>query len=272
MVALTHTVVLSNHRLYQFDLVRLQLNQNIRGAMDILGADARETGERLPSTFPAVELVNGAAGLPDELYFRRNLVDAVLVGCANIAAGSTGLTISLDSGAVLNPACTYPSQDQAFDAWQQYRNENGGEVYAYIYNQSTKEGEFFTYDGEQDTGAAMTISKKSGTGAWTYDYPAGFTSVYILTEWHYSLNGDLLQVVENDDNANPLNIVFGLTDFQAEIVLQNGAGTLNTFTRADDWSDIQSIGITLSGQNVYKTQVITAELESDLFPRNILSN
>ncbi len=268
LVSLTHSVILANHRLYQVDIVRTELNQNLRSALDIIAANARESGERLPATFPALLLTDGGAN-PDELIIRRNLLDEVLVVCQDLTAGSGNSWVFLSAPLAGNPACTYPSQSTSYNSWSTYRNDEGGAVDAYIVNLATGEGEFFKYDGEQDFGGDLMVHRESGN--WQYDYPAQVSAIYILEEWDLSVNGDFLQLVVNQNVAEPRNIIFGIENFQVQITMED-TSVLNAFTNNEDWVDIQSIDISLSGSTQYKGQDISASLSSKFFPRNILSN
>lgn len=268
LVSLTHSVILSNHRLYQVDIVRTELNQNLRSALDIVAANAREAGERLPATFPAL-IVNDGGASSDQLIIRRNLLDEVLVVCQDLSSGSGNSWVYLSSPSAGNPACTYPSQSTSFNSWADYRAEEGGSVDAYIVNLATGEGEFFKYDNEQDYAGDLMVHRASGT--WQHDYPAQISAIYILEEWDLTLAGDFLQLVVNADTDEPRNIMFGIDDFQVQITLEDGT-TVDSFTTADDWPDIQTIDVTLSGQTTYKQQIIAASLTSKFFPRNILSN
>ncbi|MCB0360520.1 MAG: hypothetical protein KDD44_12815, partial [Bdellovibrionales bacterium] len=219
LVSLTHGVVLSNQRLYQYDLLRTELTQNLRSALDIIAGNAREAGERLPSGFPALEVVDGGGAVPDELVIRRNLLDEVLVVCSSISAGSTNTTIYASSSSATIPACVYPSQMTQWSTWGTYRGDNGGTVNAYVYNQSTRLGEFVTYISENN-GADLSITKAAGS--WTNDYPAQNSAVYMLSEWRYRINGEYLEVIRDDDDANPLLIVYGIENFQVKVEMQDG--------------------------------------------------
>ncbi|MCB0345326.1 MAG: hypothetical protein KDD66_09410 [Bdellovibrionales bacterium] len=268
LVSLTHSVILANHRLYQVDIVRTELNQNLRSALDILAANARETGERLPATFPALLVTDGGA-TPDEMVIRRNLLDEVLVVCQDLTSGSSNSWVMLSDPLAGNPACTYPSQSTSYNSWSTYRTDEGGIVDAYIVNLANGEGEFFKYDSEQDFGGDLMIHRDSGN--WQHDYPAEFSAIYILEEWDVSVVGDFLQLVVNQDSDNPRNIVYGIEDFQVQVAMQDTT-VMDGFAISDDWVDIQSIDLTLSGQTTYKGQDISASLTSKFFPRNILSN
>src|SRR5262245_33903747 len=86
----TLTIALSSRGLFETDQHRTTVNQNLRAGMDLVGVDVRQSGERMPFDFPAVEIVNGASGAPDTLNLRRNLLDYVLPVCKDINSTSSG--------------------------------------------------------------------------------------------------------------------------------------------------------------------------------------
>jgi type IV pilus assembly protein PilW len=274
LVAMTMGATIANQNIYQLDLSRTRLNQNIRGAVELIGVDIRQAGERLPSGFPAIEIVNGASGASDELVLRRNVLDEVLTVCEDIAAGSSDGRIFLtSSSAGASPACVYGGQTANYTAWNTFRTEKGGSTTVYIYNLAANVGEFVEFTSETDSGATMYIEQTSG--AFVNAYTANNSAVYALEEWRYRLdsfsaNADILQVVQNNDTANPMNVVFGLSDFQVQAILQDGS-SLDTFTAADDWSDLEAIQIIVSGTEQTGKQPVTSTLTSRFFPRNILS-
>ena len=130
VVGMTISVVLQNRDLYQHDITRTRLNQNLRSALDVIGINAREAGENLPAGFPAVEVIDGP---PDELILRRNLIDEVLKLCQPITAGS-GPGPAYFSAVGSEPGCSYADQTANYDAWRQERLDRGGVVSAYIYD------------------------------------------------------------------------------------------------------------------------------------------
>lgn len=250
------------------DIVRSRLNQNLRGALDILAADVRVGGENLVSSFPAVELVNGAGGASDELIVRRNLLDEVLPVCVSINSGASVSSIYFAvSGNVAG--CAYSGHASNYDAWRNYRIANGGSVRAYIFNTSTKQGEFFDYTGESDTGSQYYLSRPSGSFA--NSYPVGASAVYILEEWRYRVDAGLFQIVENRDTANPLNVAYDIADLQLSAVLSDGT-TVESFGSSDDWTEIARISVSLTGTDRYNGETISRTASSSFFPRNILSN
>ncbi len=72
-------LTMSNRQLLAVDQERTEVNQNLRSALDIIGADVRVTGERLGSTgVPAMAVRNG-----NELVLRRSVHDDVMPACSD---------------------------------------------------------------------------------------------------------------------------------------------------------------------------------------------
>lgn len=263
------TLTSTQRKVLSKDLVRTGLNQNIRGALDLMGADIRVGGENLGQTFPAIELSNGSAGTSDVLTIRRNLLDEVLPVCTQITAGTSNSNIYFAIPGTIS-GCVYSGHTHNFTSWREYRLAQPSQsTLAYIFNTSTKVGEFFTYTAESDTGTSYYITRTSGT--WANTYPVGSSAVYILEEWRYNKVGENLQVIQNNDNLNPLNVSFGLSNFQVQINLQDNT-TVATFANTDSWSQIKSIEVELSGQDTFDGQLINRTLTGKYFPRNVLSN
>lgn len=260
---------LTNQVLFQADVVRTRINQNLRSGLDIIGMNIRQSGESLPSNFPAIEIVDGASGAPDQVILRRNLLDEVLNVCDDVDSGTTVLSIYLAVAGATSSGCMYANQATNYNAWSAYRTAQGGQVRAYIFNPLTKDGEFFDYVGEQDTGTAYYIT--SGAHTWSADYPsAAGSAVYILEEWRFQVQNGYLQLIQDGETASPLNVVWGVTDFQLQAHLTGGS-LVTQFLRTDNWSLIEGIDISLSGEEDFRGQVIERTLGSRFFPRNVLS-
>ncbi len=265
---------LSLRSLYAIDLSRTRLNQDMRSSIDFVGVYLRQAGERLPSGVLAIEIIDGTAGAPDELILRRNLLDEVLTVCQTIPANSSDTKIHLSTSASgVSPACVYGGQAQNFSAWQAHRSAEGGTVKVYIYNLATQDGEFVDYVSESDTGLSMSIDR--ATGPITHQYDAESSAVYVMLEWRFRLSTlpsseGVLEVIENEDLANPLRVAFGVTDFQLQAILQSGT-VLTSFGSGDAWSELEAIEVSVSGSEQRKSQSIDTQLTSRFFPRNILS-
>ncbi len=274
MLAMIFGVTMTNQGAVEQDMRRTRLNQNIRSAMDLIAADVRQAGERLPSSLPAVELINGAGTANDQLLLRRNLIDEVLTVCQDISAGSTGNVIYLSTTAAgASPACTYGGQTQNYTTWKNYRLAHKNSVKVYIYNMSTRLGEFISYTGENDSGVTLSIQKQAG--AFVNAYPKNISAVYIMSELRYRMSADptqpdVLEQVENKEEDNVRKVTFGLSTFQLQAILQDGT-VKNSMTASDAWASLASISLTVSGQQKIKGRTIATTLSSRFFPRNILS-
>lgn len=272
MLALTLSATTSNRRLYKYDLVRTRINQNMRSALDIMGMDVRQAGENLFPTFPAVLIVNGSAGASDELIVRRNLLDEVFNLCQAISAGSGGSTIYVADNGSAQPGCDKTSNLTNYTAWNAKRMADGGASHvldAFMYNRSTKLGEWFRYTGESSTATQYRLTR--GSGSWANAYTVGSSSLYILEEWRYRVVDGVLQIVTNNDTANPLNVVDGVQDFQVTALMQDGT-TKDTYIAGDDWSQLKALRIQVTGTDTALGEQVSRTLSSDFFPRNILSN
>ncbi len=273
LTGLTVGATLSNRNIFQNDLSRTRLNQNLRGAMDVVGVNIREAGENLSASFPAVDIIDGGGTVPDELVLRRNLRDEVLKVCTSIVAG-TGVDQIYFALTGTVSGCTYSSNQFNFTSWKSYRTTEGGEVRAYIFDQVTKAGEFFNYVNEVDDGTQLYIESDGTT--WANSYSNTSSSVFLIEEWHFRLDqlvaGDwVLQLVENDDENNPMNIIYGITNFQIQVVKPDNT-IQDTLLVTDTWTGIKALQVTLTGQDEALNTPITRSLTSRFFPRNILSN
>lgn len=257
---------------YEQDIAKTTLNQNMRGAMDILAAGIRGAGESLPAFFPSVEVIPGVDGAADQLILRRNIKEEVLKLCLPIVANSSTTDIAVAIPGDV-PGCTYGSNTHNFTTWADYRDEKGGLVRAYLYNQSTRQGEFFEYIDESDSGDTLLLERSSGT--WAFDYPVEASVIYLLEQWQFQLDdgeGDLqmLQIVNNNDVDNPLSVASGIINLDADFVMSDGA-VKNALDDTDSMADVQIVRIQLTGSQHWKTKQFYKERTGDFFPRNVLS-
>ena len=250
------------------DTVRTRLLQNMRGALEVLVADGRLAGENLGSGFPAIEVVDGASGASDTLIVRRNLIDEVLKLCTPVTQNSTVNQLFFAVPGT-TAGCTYSGNTHNYQAWSSYRAAQGRPVTAYLYNSVSRTGQFFSLSRVRLDATHYWL--ETNPGPWAAAYPVESSSIYIIEQWSYALVGDLLQVTENDDTANPFNVSFGISDFQVAVLLQNGI-RLTTFGRADPWTQIGRVEATLRGQDSYAGQTLDRAITAQFFPRNVLSN
>ena len=294
------TLALSSRNLFALDAARTRLNESIRGSRDFLMTDIRQVGERLGPTFPAIEIVSGddlpggQTGDPDQLVLRRNLLDTTLRSCRSVDNNDrriyiSGLGEDDNSHDDPQPGCVaLPDSDgdgwpDNHQVWRDYREGNGEEmagrptVPAFLYNPQTGEGEFFLYTKDDNDDAY--IETTSGH-SWTHDYPADDQCrVFLLEERRYRLEGDLLQLIVNQDDARPLNLVDGIRDFQLWArfkipplpAAQVEPPALDSFGPGDDWTVLRAIEVRVNGRVVFKNEFIEREWSSEILPRNVLS-
>lgn len=258
---------IASKNLFQADVIRTRINQDLRGTLDIIGSQIRVAGENLSSSFPAIILENNANGAnSDRLTLRRNLLDEILKVCVEIPAG-TNIDIVFATGS--EPGCSYSDNTHNYQRWSAYRTEQNGSVEAFIFDGSSKNGEFFLYNSEFDASGEYGISRAGG--AWEHTYSAQAGAVYILEQWTFELDEQTLQLIVNNDTANPLNVAFGITEFQVVAIAQDGS-ELDSLDTTDSWTDLRSLRITLTGQDTFRNEPISRTLSTEFFPRNILSH
>lgn len=273
MLAITGAALslsLSSRKLYEADEARTRLNQKLRTGLDMVGADLRQAGERLPDDFPAIEIVDGAAGASDELILRRNLLDVVLPLCEDHTTPDNRIYIA--DATTPAPGCA-PLPDDDFDgwpdnlgAWRAYRLANGGALRIYIYDPVNRRGEYLNYRVEDAPGLFI----RRWLGTWQFNYlVANQCRIYILEERRYRLSADLLQLVINAA-GQPFNVVDGVEGFQALANFQDGTQQASLGV-ADIWSSLRSIQIDLAGTADYRQQELERSVSTEFFPRNVLS-
>jgi type IV pilus assembly protein PilW len=152
--------------------------------------------------------------------------------------------------------------------WRSHRAANGGAVSVYLFNPVTGAGEFVQYDGDGSTSDHLSAS---AGGSWQNTYlTTEQCRVYVLEQHTYRLDTGLLQYLVNDDTSNPVNLVHDLTDFQVRAVLTDST-VLDSFSTSDDWSDLASIEITLTGQSIAGSGTLDRSVTTRFFPRNVLA-
>jgi prepilin-type N-terminal cleavage/methylation domain-containing protein len=277
------STTLGHRRLYVLDQNRTAANQNLRAALDILVADLRQAGERLPLDFPAVEVNNGT-----ELVLRRNLFDVVLSLCDTNGI-SNGISDDQDDIPVAdrNPpqdasmeyieACRFRDEDgngfdDRIDAWRNYRcgldgdpacqTDDGREVVrVYIHDPSTGGGEWFDYDGEDSSGVRI---HRGNRDPWQNSY-GPLSRLYILEERRYFLSGTVLNLAENGGEGRGL--VGDVVSLQ--IKARAGNSTYTDFPSAGvSWTSLEYVEVTVKSRlgNVERA------LSTQAVPRNVFSH
>ena len=271
------SVALSSHESYVTDQNRTEINQSLRGGLDLVGIELRQAGERLPFDFPAIEVVDGDAGAPDTLIVRRNLLDEVLPLCAPLDAGSTTDEVRVaDSGDDPAQGCDPLTDDDGnnwpdnLDAWRAYRDANGGQVRAFVFNPVTRAGDWFLFDGDGSTPDHLA---RGDDEPWNQQYDiAQQCRVYLLEERRYRIDANgLLQYVVNGNFDNPVNLSSDIADFQLRAFMTDGS-VVDLLDPTANWTALRSIEVSLVGQTEFSGRSMTRRTSSRFFPRNVLSN
>jgi len=270
------SIALSSREMLTIDEGRTRLNQNLRGTVDLLGIDIRQAGERLPGDFPALEIVNGAAGAPDILILRRNLLDEVLPLCQDLEQATVDEEIFVADGDPDPPqGCSPVADDDGdgfpdnVDVWRDYRLVNGGLVPVYLYNPVSQLGEWFQFD---DDGSSNLQLHKGNDDPWQADYEVDQQGrLYMLEQRAYAFDNGVLAYTLNQDADNPVRISANLIDFQVRALLADGS-TVDSLDASDEWTDLRAVEITIQARVGVGDKSMTREITTRFFPRNILSN
>src|SRR5699024_1448932 len=142
ILGVAFSLTMSNRRLFQSDRSRTEANQNLRVALDLIGADARIAGDLMDDRnlpLPAIEVRGG-----NELIFRRKLVSGTLPLCGPIGdefgpGSGTELPVSLQQAD--DPFASFCNWDDAdgngvpdhVEPYFERFERQGGRVSAYIY-------------------------------------------------------------------------------------------------------------------------------------------
>ena len=238
------------------DQVQTEVSQNLRAAIDLIGADIKQAGARLDTKpeLPGVSLIQGTAGDPDTLILQRRLLALDLSVCEDVGGNDSTITVAIDA---VNNAddCAFgdigPDTDgdpstanpdgltDNLNAFQDFRCAEDGVdgcarttnivgscddecVWAYIYDPVSDEGEFFQYSFEDENPGTPDTNRiyRGNSGAWQYTYEAANQPrIYLLEEREYSLDNDGILVlrINRQSDASLLSLVNRLEDFQVEI-------------------------------------------------------
>jgi type II secretory pathway pseudopilin PulG len=175
-------LIVTQRRQYLNARANTDTNQTLQVAMDMIGTDIRQVGEKIDPSLrlPVIQIEDGSAGDPDTLVLQRKLLAIELSVCKTTVSGSPAV-ITVADKTLKN--CTFqdaPSKDASgtiappdgvpdnVAEWQKYRcgldkipgcqnpsgncQQTGGTnpecSWAYIYDPTNGYGEFFLYTGE----------------------------------------------------------------------------------------------------------------------------
>ncbi len=260
--------LISQSDLYMEDVGRTRIQQNMRGALDILAMNIRQAGEGFDGSFPAILVTDGASGAPDELVIRRNLLSEVHILCKPGSSGDTQIYISDNSSSATE--CIPANVATGVATWSAYRTAEGGAIAVYVFDRVGKTGEFLQYTGEGVSSGDNYLT----IGSLGANYPINSTSVYVIEEFRFRLDEltNTLELLLDGDTATPQDVAYEVTDFQVEVDLQDGTTvTAMSEASAHDWKDTLRVRVVLDGREQWKSRVFQRSVTGEYFPRNVLS-
>lgn len=267
------SVIVQQRRVFQIDQARGLLNQNLRSASDLIGADIKQGGEWLATNFsvPTFSIINGGVGEPDTLSIQRKLIgtdqrvlQAVPIGASYAVVGmgnasSINTTINAWEDDLDNANSTLPAVAFIFDTSQ-------------TATLAARRGEFFVYTSHTTSGpSSATEFRINRSGTFVNAYSMNTSFIYLLEERTYSLVEDpndpetyILQLQVNrgvnpstpGTLSEPRSIANGLKDFQVQAVFPsatkdrlNEGGTYETTIdpiEDPDWRSVRFFSIRLT--------------------------
>jgi prepilin-type N-terminal cleavage/methylation domain-containing protein len=261
---------------YLEDMARTRVQQNLRGALDVVSMNVRQAGENFDVLFPAL-LLSTTSGA-STLTLRRKLLHEVPTICKAIVAGNTKIYVSSSATGSISPDCLHTNivASNTVGAWSAYRATQGGSLWVYLYDRVGKTGEFVNYlnEGTQaDPTYGDTIDYLQ-TSAVAHAYPTISTSVYVIEEALFKLDATskTLQLFWNGDTTISDDVAYNITQFQASIGMQDGT-SVSSLAASDTntWKNIRSVAITVSGQDQWRNKTVQRTVVGSYFPRNVLS-
>lgn len=281
ILGISISLVISNRRVYELDRVRTELNQNLRGALDLIGTDVRLAGQALPADFPALSI----GGNGSVLTVRTSKISTVLSVCQAVAANTTSIVVAEDGSST--PGCSrvpLSPSDTRHSPMLQFETERtrGGATteVAYIYDPTTLcndatrvRGEFFTYSGANNPSSGPVTLQKSGND-FSRTYPVG-SRIYLLQQRTYSLEagGNELQLSVNGGLAQGVATHISGVSFQAFVA--GSATPITSFCNGSGqtllWKTLSRVSVRLNGSIQARGGNLQRSLEADFLPRNVLS-
>ncbi|MGB8701286.1 MAG: hypothetical protein WCD18_17880, partial [Thermosynechococcaceae cyanobacterium] len=167
-------LIVTQRRQYLNQQANTDTSQNLQAAMDMVGNDIRQVGERISSgtELPVVRIIDGAAGSPDTLVLQRKLLDTQLNVCDTLNGPVNVIRVADKKN---RNKCSFSDGDTPangipddVDQWKTYRCQLDGVAgcqnppgnckqtgggnsecsWAFIYNPVTGTGNFLLYSDE----------------------------------------------------------------------------------------------------------------------------
>ncbi len=283
ILGLAFSITMSSRSLFETDRSKTALVQNVRSVVDIIGSDIRIAGERLHprddlALWPLV-IVDGS-----EIIVRRNHLDTTLALC-EWQLNDNSVRVVRNSNASIDwsqyPLCDPAGNDangngvhDGFEAFQAYRQANGGMVRAYIYKPNGQ-GEFFFYNNENAANfELLRPGGGSGGGLWQFTYQMDeHPRIVLLNELRYRLNDGYLELIRDGDVANPVRLAADIERFEVRAIMRDGSVLTNLDrTSGVRWRDVASIELAVTSADARVGSDLERTLRANFLPRNTLSN
>jgi prepilin-type N-terminal cleavage/methylation domain-containing protein len=256
----TFATVMSSRNAYTVDQSRSSSNQNLRAALDILGADIRQSGARI-----AVSLTSTS------LTLRFGLADPLPI-CQNASGQSVSIYIQGSSIAGCNSAVTQGIIAQ----WQNLytaRNTSGQIARIWIYDRITAVGEFAQISNISSSSTLSTISTLSNLSR-TY-IPAN-TLVYLIEEHAYTFSSTNRTLSVAVDAQAATVVVDQVDSFQVQATTTASCGGASSLTSSGSFiagssCNLRNIVLTIQSSNLSNgRQIAPRTLQGIYIPRNVL--
>ena len=248
--------------IYLEDIGRTRIQQNLRGAMDIISMNVRQAGEGLDRFFPALTLNSGT------LTVRKKILHEVLTVCRDVHAGDDRINISDEHSST--PECLPVNVGPSITSWHDFRSAEGGQYAIYIYDRAAKTGQFVNYTGEGSSyhGDYLTIDRIDRP------YPERSSNLYIIEQFAFSHDSgsSTLRLVINGNTSQPQDVAYRITDFDVDLTMQDES-TRTALAPADTlgWKDVREVDVTLTGIEAWKSRTMSRTVTGRYFPRNVAS-
>lgn len=260
-----YVLAMQNH--FFEDIVRTRINSNLRSAFDIIGMNIRQSGENLQRSFPAVILSTDSDGVGQRLQLRRNLIPEVLTVCAAISSGATSIDVSSTTSS--DSSCIYANVTTSFNAFLTEKNNTDDTVYLFIYNATTKNGEFVSFNS-----SSTSTTYRLNTSSIQNAYPANTSYIYFIEEYAFRLDEatQTLFLYRNGQQSALEAVAFMVSQFNSEITFEdNSVATSLAHNGSSSWKQIKNISTILTGTENWKSRTFSTSVTGDFFPRNVIS-
>jgi type IV pilus assembly protein PilW len=278
LLGLLLPIVLSNRRVVQLDQARTSANQTLRAAQQLLGSDVRIAGERFGEGLALSPIELSVSGDDSVVTLRRNLEDALPV-CEALSSGDTSILVADWDGSTGEPQCAVNrTVDVGGTEWpatlaahRQLAEDAGGSLRAFLFDPSTRTGQWFEMTVPTGSSQPDSVSCASDC-AWdaSANYgPVSESYVAILETIVYRLNDGVLERVDVS-SGEVLRIASGIASFDVTATFADGS-TATELASDADWREIASLELDVRVERREGESLADRSLQTRLFPRNVLS-